>query len=848
MAPINPDLVNYQNNIESQGLTADTKQPGLIGLTPPLVDLSHLTGMQISSPATYPSYFDLRDLGRVTSVGDQKTAGSCWAYASLASLESTLLPEENWNFSENNVKNLLSRNYTWGFDRDANRGGTHFLSTAYLARWTGPVKEVEDPYDPNGWLSPQDIPESKHVQDVLFIPDMADALDLDNIKWAVYNYGGIYTTMYIDVNLLLPYYNISAHSYYYDGRENRNYGNHAVIIVGWDDSYSKNNFRIIPPGDGAFIVKNSFGAGWGEGGFVYISYYDTYIGTENALFLGEPADNYDNIYQYDPLGWTCPVGYEVSGGGMGYSSDTAWFANVFTADPNPPLREQIAAVSFYTPQVNSEYEIYVFRGPELEASNGIPEVTGHSAEKSGTITAPGYHTIKLDSPIPLASGEEFSIVVKLWTPDYYYPIAVERRITTAEIPDGYSSKATADPGQSYISPDGSDWTDLTDHSGYEEANVCLKAFTEYSAVQVGKLQYSSSAYAVNESDHNATITVVRTDGSSGKVSVQYATTTGTATSNSDYIPASGTLYFGNGETSKSFNVTIVDDNKKEDSETIGLTLSDPSGGAVLGLKEATITINDNDGLQPHIVYGYISYGGTPVNGAIVNGGGASTVTSHNPDTGLDGFYQLNVLKDMTMQVVATYDGKTAMSNNFTTTGDKTRVDLNIIKDSRFNISMKSGWNMISIPLENNTIWASNLSGTGVSSVASYNRTTGSYDMFLVGISPPQYDINLKTDHGYFLYCDRDTWLNVTGKLPAGRSIDIYPDWNMIGWSNMTGSNAQAVCQGLTDHQTIARYNTSKASFDIYLEGISPPEFNFNVVPGEGYFVYSEASAVKKLIF
>ena len=61
-----------------------------------------------------------------------------------------------------------------------------------------------------------------------------------------------------------------------------------------------------PPGNGAFIVRNSWGTGWGDAGYFYVSYYDTNFGYgENAVFDdAEPTSNYNAIYQYDPLGWT----------------------------------------------------------------------------------------------------------------------------------------------------------------------------------------------------------------------------------------------------------------------------------------------------------------------------------------------------------------------------------------------------------------------------------------------------------------------------------------------------------------------------------------------------------------
>jgi hypothetical protein len=97
--------------------------------------------------------------------------------------------------------------------------------------------------------------------------------------------------------------------------------------------------------------------------------------------------------------------------------------------------------------------------------------------KTDIIAIPGYHTIILDTPVTLAIGQKFSVVLKLQTPGYNWPIAVEYPYS------GFSSKATAAPGQSYLSPDGSpsSWTDITywatTYPEYGNTNVCIKAFT-----------------------------------------------------------------------------------------------------------------------------------------------------------------------------------------------------------------------------------------------------------------------------------------------------------------------------------------------------------------------------------
>src|SRR4029077_15811493 len=120
--------------------------------------------------------------------------------------------------------------------------------------------------------------------------------------------------------------------------------------------------------------------------------------------------------------------------------------------------------------------------------------------------------------------------------------------------------------------------------------------------QPGTLQFDSAGYSVNENGGTATITVTRTGGSDGPVSVDYATSNGTATAGSDYTPASGTLNFAAGETSKTFTIPILDDAAIETDETVNLTLSSPGGGATLGSQApATLTITSDDVAQPGVL-------------------------------------------------------------------------------------------------------------------------------------------------------------------------------------------------------------------------------------------------------
>jgi C1A family cysteine protease len=422
-----------------------------LGLLPSPLDLSHLVGRANVSRAglraALPSAYDLRTLGRLTPVKNQDPYGTCWAFASYGSLESCLLlasGETNY-FSVNNMANLS------GFDYGFNGGGFSAMATAYLVRWLGPIDESTDPYP--HWGGSTTNPPVKHVQRVDIIGRRPDSLANDEVKQAVQDYGALCVGMYMSFSSL--HYNSSTHAFYYPALTN---ANHAVDIVGWDDAYPSNNFALTPAGNGAFIVRNSWGTGWGDAGYFYVSYYDAVFARDpseaNYLFLnGENTNVYAYIYQYDPLGWVGMVGCDPP-------STSAWAANIFMAANGGDL----SAASFYAVSTNISYQLLVYSG----VSQNQPRSGTLRVDQTGSLTNAGYYTIALSSPISLNVGELFSVVVKFTTPSYYFPIPVEYAVA------GYSSQATASPGQSFFSDDGSTWMDITEFDS--TMNVCIKAF------------------------------------------------------------------------------------------------------------------------------------------------------------------------------------------------------------------------------------------------------------------------------------------------------------------------------------------------------------------------------------
>jgi len=111
----------------------------------------------------------------------------------------------------------------------------------------------------------------------------------------------------------------------------------------------------------------------------------------------------------------------------------------------------------------------------------------------------------------------------------------------------------------------------------------------------GTIGFLQAVFTAAENGGTATITVRRGGGSLGAVSVNYATSSGTATSGTDFTAANGTLTWADGDSAdKTFTVTITNDGAVEGDETVGLTLSLPTGGAGLGLFAAILNITDDD--------------------------------------------------------------------------------------------------------------------------------------------------------------------------------------------------------------------------------------------------------------
>ncbi|HCA22137.1 MAG TPA: hypothetical protein DEO87_07155 [Lachnospiraceae bacterium] len=395
---------------------------------------------QTRKTSALPAKYDLRDVGRVTPIRDQGRFGTCWAFASLGALETTLMPVEQNSYSTEHM--TLNNSY----NLDLSTGGEHTVSIAYLAAWQGPVYEKDDVYGDG--VTDKTLKAVKHLEEAIVVKDRND----NTIKTAIFRYGGVETSLFLQMEYTgesSDYYNEETAAYYYDEEKSPN---HDIVIVGWDDNYSKSNFKKIPEHDGAYICKNSWGTEFGDDGYFYVSYDDVNICSQSIVYTRlADADNFDNIYQSDLLGWV---------GQIGFGSDNGYFANCYTAKK----KEKLCAVSFYATDDNTEFSVYV-----VHNFDDTDDLNNKVLLSSGETRYSGYYTVRVDDPEILEKGEKYAVIVYVKTPGSTKPIAIEYRA------DKRTEMADITDGEGYISLYGEVWHNVEQT---QRCNVCLKAFTD----------------------------------------------------------------------------------------------------------------------------------------------------------------------------------------------------------------------------------------------------------------------------------------------------------------------------------------------------------------------------------
>ncbi len=404
-----------------------------------------------------PERFDLRDVDGVSYVGEIRNQGitnSCWAFSALSCTESFLRRKAyeetgalvDYDFSERHMEHASYPNMADGvnpyaiLDRSVNTGGNVISAAGYFQNGLGPVAETDMPFSwETAVLSRSEIQKTPvaRVRGMRYFPRLETSIfdynyldSIASIKEEIYTNGGVAAVM----NMNSGTFNEDETAYY--SKAVTQTANHAITLIGWDDTYSRENFGADKPSkDGAWLVRNSTGENRHDAGYFYLSYanVDSY-NMCSSVTDAENAVSYDRVYGTTSGTWGYGSGYENN-------ENTAYAANVYEKQAATEYLTEVSIdIRGYT-----EYEIYVVAdSAELSLDKAV-------LAARGTENYMGFTTVTLPEPVSL-TGTEFAIIVKYKTPGYTYSVPVHILPYCPEISKGVS----------FLSPNGVSWEDTAE--------------------------------------------------------------------------------------------------------------------------------------------------------------------------------------------------------------------------------------------------------------------------------------------------------------------------------------------------------------------------------------------------
>jgi C1A family cysteine protease len=336
-----------------------------------------------------PASWDWRTQGIVTAVRDQGSCGSCWAFGTVGVMESALLKSGAGNVDLSEQFLVSCNTSNWNCD---NGGWTahmyHYDRLGKSQTVVGAVLEADKPYTATNGSCNQAYNHPYKLSAWQFItPTEFDMPTVDQIKSAIYTYGPITAGVCAG----------SGWDYYSGGifatNETAGCGgstNHQIILVGWNDN----------GGNGYWILKNSWGPGWGINGYMNIAYNTSRVGEGTSWVTTNPVGNLPNLAPYQPSGWSDKIVVSKTTGATTDSSPLY---------PTDPLYVDWAVINNGTAAITTTFRTSLYVDGILKTSwdaASLPASSYTSAQDYviGTLSA-GAHTLKIVADTAGVVGE-----------------------------------------------------------------------------------------------------------------------------------------------------------------------------------------------------------------------------------------------------------------------------------------------------------------------------------------------------------------------------------------------------------------------------------------------------------
>lgn len=438
------------------------EQLSLMGNSPSFAPMNNADScLDISMYAVSDPYYDSRESGLITPVKNQNPFNICWAFSMASNFETSLLKKGlgSFDLSEEHLAYFFAnrRNDPLGntpedkilhLKSDYHDGGNDRVASFFLSTWSGMVSEEKAPLPTNADhtanLSKPLDPALAYDTDAFLEDAVFSQYSVERMKLLLTEYGSVSALIHMDNKGIYYRPETAASCYPFSGNVN-----HAVTIVGWDDDYSKDNFPSASKvmNNGAWIVKNSYGASWGKEGYFYLSYEDASIADLVCnTAVSNPA--YPNNYFYDGA---C-TGTASVALNPGYS-----IANVYTASSSEGFDEELGEIVLASKQDFTSFQIQIYTDL-TDSSNPVSGTPAFSSPMEYTQALAGIDTVPLETPVRISHGSVYSIVLTILDQKSSYYIELD---TSAASGNWFSAKAGLAPGQSFFctSANKQKWTD-----------------------------------------------------------------------------------------------------------------------------------------------------------------------------------------------------------------------------------------------------------------------------------------------------------------------------------------------------------------------------------------------------